>query len=190
MILGIGGMGILLYSLSAVTAFLVRRDVRRIRKRAWLMNEISGMDGHIIACGVGTTGRHVVSELDRSGAEFVLIDPDPEVAKNWPKRPVLTEDATHEATLEKAGIKRAKGEVVRVEEVEVGDGSMVAGKRLEESKIHDEAGLTVIALKKPKEEQFTYNPGPDEKLEPGTVVLVIGSPDQPKSLARLAGGRA
>lgn len=268
MILGIGGMGIVLYSLSAVTAVLVRGEVRRIRKRAWLMNEISEMQDHIIVCGVGTTGRHVVRELDRSGADFVLIDPDEDVEKEWPKRPVLLEDATREETLEKAAVHRAKGliaclsndkdnvllvlaarilnptlviiargieagmpeklyraganyvvvppeiggmriasqmlrpnvvsfldrmlpakgEVVRVEEVEIQAGSSIAGKRIDASRIHEEAGLTVIAMRKPRQETFTYNPGPEDVLEPGMVVLVIGTPKQHEALARMARG--
>lgn len=260
-------MGIVLYSLSTITAVLVRGEVRQIRKRAWLMNEINDMDGHIIVCGVGTTGQHFVRELDRSGATFVLIDPNPQVEKQWPGRPVLAEDASQEATLERAGIHRAKGliaclshdkdnvllvltarilnprliiiargiegempeklyraganyvavppeigglriasqmlrpdvvtfldqmlrakgETVRVEEVEVGEGSGIAGKVIEDSKIHEEAGLVVIALKKRGDDEFTYNPGPQDVLEPGTVVLVIGTPEQHATLSKMAG---
>ncbi|MCZ6689939.1 MAG: NAD-binding protein [Planctomycetota bacterium] len=140
MILGIGGMGIVLYGLSSITAVLVRGEVRRIRKKARLLNMISELSKHIIVCGVGTTGQHVVNELDRSGAKFVLVDADQEYEKQWPGRPFIAEDATQEETLEKAG-----------------------------------------------DEEFKYDPGPEDRLDPGDVILVIGSPDQYTSPSQMAG---
>jgi CPA2 family monovalent cation:H+ antiporter-2 len=55
-------------------------------------------------------------------------------------------------------------------------GSAVAGQALADTLIRATAGVTVVAIARHKD--LIRNPGPQEKLEPGDRVAVIGSPTQ------------
>lgn len=74
----------------------------------------------------------------------------------------------------------------RVAEVTVPPGSPLLG-RLQDARIQERTGMVVIALDRGEGEgQFTYNPGPNEELRPGHILMVIGSPDAVAKLERLA----
>ncbi|MBE7450291.1 MAG: potassium channel protein [Kofleriaceae bacterium] len=75
---------------------------------------------------------------------------------------------------------RDKQAAMRIEEVTVGDGSPLAGKRLGELAIHRRFGMNVLAVK--RGEAWTYNPGDDHVLEAPTVVVVLGTTEQVKEL--------
>lgn len=70
---------------------------------------ISVMKGHIIVCGYGRMGRHVVGELQPHTSDFVVIERDPAVCETIMEKGMLTVqgDATDEAVLENAGIRQA-----------------------------------------------------------------------------------
>ena len=75
-------------------------------------NEISRLRTHIIVCGVGTTGRHIVRELIATGAKFIAIDTNEErleeLAEEIGQRVLyVVGDATDDHILERAGIEHA-----------------------------------------------------------------------------------
>ncbi|MEM6961652.1 MAG: potassium channel family protein, partial [Myxococcota bacterium] len=57
------GSGVLLYVASNLTAIFVEGDLRGLLRRRRMQREIDAMKGHIIVCGVGSHGEHVVEEL-------------------------------------------------------------------------------------------------------------------------------
>lgn len=71
---------------------------------------------HYIVCGVGRVGRSVVSELERGGASFAIVENAPDRVKWAIDRDALVVlgDATKEATLRQAGIEKARGLVAAV----------------------------------------------------------------------------
>lgn len=73
---------------------------------------------------------------------------------------------------------RGKDQTVRVEEVTVCEGSPWAGLSLHDIGIQEETGLIPISLKHPEDTDFTYNPSRSEVVKPGTVLIVIGNPEQ------------
>ncbi len=73
---------------------------------------------------------------------------------------------------------RGKDRKVRVEEVTVCAQSPWAGRTIRELDVYRRTGLAPISLKHPDEVDFCYNPSPDDVLRPGTVLIVIGNPDQ------------
>ena len=62
---------------------------------------------------------------------------------------------------------------VRVEEVRIGTGSRLAGKRLDEMD-WKERGLLVMALQAQGAEKYVYVPAPGSVLTPGCTVIVLG----------------
>jgi voltage-gated potassium channel len=70
---------------------------------------------------------------------------------------------------------------LRLEEVEVPDGSSLAEHSLAEAAIPQKTGLIVIAISHREaqdEGRLVYNPGPDERIRPGDALIVLGQQDQ------------
>lgn len=79
---------------------------------------------------------------------------------------------------------------LRLEEVVVPEGSHLADHSLAEARIPQETGLIVIAVRHIDEtrDRLVYNPGPDERIGPGDVLIVLGRPGQVDDLRDLVGG--
>jgi voltage-gated potassium channel len=60
-----------------------------------------------------------------------------------------------------------------MEEAEVGLSSGLIGKNLIESRLRQDFGVIIVAIKKQSGEMI-FNPAPSEKLEAGDVIVVIG----------------
>jgi voltage-gated potassium channel len=86
------------------------------------------------------------------------------------------------------GMLRDREKNVRFAEVSVEQGSEVAGRTLGESRLQERVGLPVLALRHAgaSATEFLYNPGPDERLEPGVVLVVMGPLAQVQALETLA----
>jgi voltage-gated potassium channel len=72
----------------------------------------------------------------------------------------------------------------RLEELLVPGGSPLSGVTLRESHIRDRTGALVLAIRK---ERFETNPAPDTLIEPGNVLITIGTTSQLEALRSLAG---
>ena len=72
--------------------------------------QIERLSGHVIVCGFGRIGLQLAQELRAGSAEFVIVDRDDarvEAVRSL-GYPCLVGDATDEATLQEAGIMRAR----------------------------------------------------------------------------------
>jgi voltage-gated potassium channel len=84
-------------------------------REAWkgIMNDmkLELVEGHFIVCGYGQVGRTVVESLKRDDIPYVLLETDESLAQQALKEGslVLQGDAKRHSVLESAGIKRAKG---------------------------------------------------------------------------------
>ena len=70
---------------------------------------------------------------------------------------------------------------LRLEEVTVPEGSQLTDHTLADAAIPQKTGLIVIAIshvEAQEEGRLVYNPGPDERVTPGDVLIVLGQPDQ------------
>jgi voltage-gated potassium channel len=72
----------------------------------------------------------------------------------------------------------------RVEEVQIGPGSPLAGKTCGQADIRSHADVLVMAAKKPSGE-YTHNPRPEFLLEQGTVLIVMGTVDEMHKLRKI-----
>jgi voltage-gated potassium channel len=80
---------------------------------------------------------------------------------------------------------RGKDQSLRVEEVTVRERSPWVGSTLGKAEVFRQTGLVPIALQHPGESDFNYNPCSDEVLRYGSVIIVIGKPDQILKLKNL-----
>ena len=109
LILIVLGVGFVAYVIGNVIQFLVEGRIRLILGRHKLDKKIDRMNSHYIVCGYGRMGRAFCRYLSQRHLNFVVIE------KNTNRIPVMNEDgilfiageATQEANLNKAGIKRA-----------------------------------------------------------------------------------
>lgn len=86
-------------------------------------------------------------------------------------------------------ITGAEGLALRLEEVQLPEGSRLSSMTLEDARIPQKTGLIVIAVHEdgtdPGHEELTYNPGPDVRLAAGDVLIVLGTPGQVDRLRAL-----
>lgn len=114
-LLGVGTFG---FAASMFTAFLVESDLTAAFRKKKMRKMIDSLEGHVIVCGVGSTGRHVVQELTAIRTPVLAIDVDGDRLEALAagiasvQLPYIVGDATDDIVLEAAGIRRAKGIVI------------------------------------------------------------------------------
>ena len=82
------------------------------------------------------------------------------------------------------GVLRGEGGA-RVSECIVEDGCEIAGQTIADARINQRVGLLIVALRRAGEARFVYSPAGDTRLEPGTVVVVIGPAERVPQLEEL-----
>ena len=55
-----------------ITSFIVEFDLGHVRRKRWRARMLERLDGHVVLCGGGRTGRQVMEELIALGQEFVF----------------------------------------------------------------------------------------------------------------------
>ncbi len=109
------GMGTFLYFASTLTAAIIEGDLTRMVRKTRMNKRISDLEDHVIVCGVGTTGLHIVKELMQTGAPTIAIDISAErlesVAAEYDQGQLLylVGDATDDHILEEANLSKARG---------------------------------------------------------------------------------
>ncbi len=110
----LAGLGVAAYFVSALTTYFIEGEFTRSRTRRRMNRALDHIHDHIIVCGVGTTGIHVVEELIWTKRPLVAIDTNRERLDRIQELsadliPTVEGDATADETLERAAIRRAKG---------------------------------------------------------------------------------
>lgn len=114
------GVTLMVYVFSAVTAFLVEGELTNIFWRRKMQKRISELKNHYIICGLGTTGRHAVEELHKTGTPYVVVETHEDnitkfrehAGEDYKEMLYVIGDATDEEVLTQAGLERAKGMIV------------------------------------------------------------------------------
>ncbi len=96
------GVGIFMYSINVFVPVLVERRIKRWEKMAEKLKD------HYIICGFGLMGREVAKELGKDRVVIIDSDINKVEAARMRGYVAIHGDATDEAILEKAGVKRAK----------------------------------------------------------------------------------
>jgi voltage-gated potassium channel len=114
MVLAIAGIGSLFYTLGVVMEYLVAARLADPGGRRRMERRIEALRKHIIVAGLGRVGRQAAQELFEAQTPFLVVDPGPASPRHAEERGylLLEGDATDDAVLERAGIRRASGLVV------------------------------------------------------------------------------
>lgn len=106
-----GGMGVILYGISEVTAFVVEGEMTGLLRRRRMDLAIEKLANHYILCGWGSIGYHILEELTRTQRQCVVVESNPEKVKRLleMKFLVIQGDGTQDEVLERSGIRRAAG---------------------------------------------------------------------------------
>lgn len=107
----LGGAGVLAYAIKTTVEVLLDDTTHQYFRQRKTLRRLARMREHYIVCGLGRVGSAVCEELRHEGLDFVLIEANPQVAKDASERgyTVLEGDATDEHTLIQANIAEAKG---------------------------------------------------------------------------------
>ena len=114
------GLGTMVYFTSVMTAFVVEGDLTQSFRRRRMLRQVHQMSDHFIVCGAGNAGLSVLSELGATRRPTVVIEADAVRAKrveeHFPGVPVLVGDSTNDEVLIEAGIERARGVVICIDD--------------------------------------------------------------------------
>ena len=115
-VLLITGMSVYIYVVAILTTFFVEGEFREIAERRKMEKLLARIHDHIIVCGVGTTGFHIIKELLVARWPLVIVDIDAERVravredlKDIGDVPYVIGDAMEDRVLEAAGAGRAWG---------------------------------------------------------------------------------
>jgi len=76
---------------------------------------------------------------------------------------------------------------LNIEETKIADASPLAGVNLKESRVRQELGPIIVAIKKPSGKMI-FNPPPDLAMESGDILIMLGRRNDLDRLAALASG--
>jgi voltage-gated potassium channel len=76
---------------------------------------------------------------------------------------------------------------LEIGEIVVGRNSKFAGKTVESSRIRQDRGVIILAIK--RAEKMHFNPSPDDAIESGDCLIAMGEPSQLRRLEELAAAR-
>jgi len=111
------GFGVLTYTVLALVAYVIEGDLgaqffeRRMRRR------VARMRDHFILCGFGRVGGEIARDFTAEKIPFVVIDIRAESLERAAAQgfPVMSGNAADVATLQAAGIERARGLITAVD---------------------------------------------------------------------------
>ena len=73
----------------------------------------------------------------------------------------------------------------RIEQVRLHDGSELIGRTVGEVDVTGTSGAILLAVRRPNKGAFVTNPTPDERLELGTTLIVLGEAEQIATMRRI-----
>ena len=113
MFIALGGIAVMTYLTSIVTAFLVEGHISEALWRRSMEKRIHKLDNHYIICGIGRVGRNVAHELYATNRIYVVIDEDMNAIntqlEKHPNQMFIHGDGSDDDILQKAHIETARG---------------------------------------------------------------------------------
>lgn len=108
-ILIMGGVGTVFYSLGVGAQIIIEGELQEVYGRRRLEKKIRGLKDHYIVCGYGRMGRIICRELKAKNIDFVVIEKKSGTMHEKGSVLILEGDATSDESLIEVGIERARG---------------------------------------------------------------------------------
>jgi voltage-gated potassium channel len=108
----LGGVGTAIFAFTKIGEIAFEGGINKFWRRRRMEKELKNLKDHYIICGHGQMGKIVRERLTEEKLSFVIIDNKGEELEDLKQTNsclFIEGDATHEAILAKAGIKKAKG---------------------------------------------------------------------------------
>lgn len=111
LLLMLGGVGIMLYSVGLFMSFLIEGQLIDVYGRRVIMKKIAELNQHIIICGGGRVGKEVAHRLHKEGVPCVVIEQREELVVQLCSEGILTlqGDAIQDEMLKTVRIEQAAG---------------------------------------------------------------------------------
>ena len=105
------GVGVLGFTLSNFTAFLVSGQIYKILRAGKMQKRLSRLKNHFIVCGSGRMGSEAARELIAENKDMVVVEWNEEICEKYEDEgiPVIRGDATNDDVLRHANVEQAKG---------------------------------------------------------------------------------
>lgn len=105
----VAGLGTVVVAAGQIGQDMIALTARRYKER--MEKQVEALSGHYILCGYGRMGRVIARHLQSERVPFVVVDHTPELVEaiREDKLLAIEGDATSDETLERAGVRRAKG---------------------------------------------------------------------------------
>jgi voltage-gated potassium channel len=105
------GVSTVAYAFSTIMGLVLDGHLKNMMGRSKMEKKISLLKDHVILCGAGRVGQHVINRLMTEKVPFVVIDRNEEICKRLVEEHVLVinDDATMDEVLLQGGIKKATG---------------------------------------------------------------------------------
>jgi voltage-gated potassium channel len=111
-VLLLGGLVAVGWFVTTAAAVLIEGELLGLRWRKRMDKQVRKLTQHVVVCGAGTTGIHVIRELAATDTPFVVVEAKEPLAREVSREfgcPAVVGDATHDDSLIEAGIERARG---------------------------------------------------------------------------------
>jgi voltage-gated potassium channel len=108
------GVGTALYTLGVLIETVLEGQLSGVFRRQRMQRRIDQMHDHVIIVGWGRVGRVIAREMGAADQDHVVIDIDPTRIEHTPGA-ALCGDATEDAVLEQAGVRRARALVAALD---------------------------------------------------------------------------
>lgn len=105
------GVGTVLYALTVLAQAVIQSEIVEAYDQRRKIKEMDKLKDHYIVCGSGRVGHRIIHNLQRQDLPFVIIERDEAQLADFERdgSMFIVGDATSEANLIHAGVKRAKG---------------------------------------------------------------------------------
>jgi voltage-gated potassium channel len=99
----IGGVGSVLYALTAGARVVLEGELQEIIGRKRLEKKIKELRDHYIICGYGRMGKIIGRELKEKDIKFIVVEKKPDILEEKEDILILEPDATKDEVLKEAG---------------------------------------------------------------------------------------
>jgi len=154
-----------------ITTFKNDADNITVAVTGRIFEEQTGRDLFIVST---CSGPEAKARLERVGADYV-VSPDSLIGNRIGALALRPPTKGHTSILERV----AYGEYTELDlrEVVVGEGAPVVGKSIRETDLRRKTGAYIVAIKR-AQKKVRINPAPEEVIQPGDALMVIGTPSQ------------